>query len=104
MSSNASTNSRSSSEESLPDSLSNLKPCDWEPRRSASEVDELMKKLSSNSKTEDSSDEDAEDKRIGNTDWCRCGYCSLWAHTRNVCAVQRQMRFLRNALKVCILN
>ena len=75
MSSNASTNSRSSSEESLPDSLLNLKPYDWEARRSASKVAELMRKLSLNSKTEDSSDEDAEDKRIGNADWCRSGCC-----------------------------
>ena len=45
MYSNASTNSRSSSEVSLPDSLSNLKPYDWKPRRSVSEVAELMKKL-----------------------------------------------------------
>ena len=62
MSSNASTNSRTSSEESLPDSLLNLKPYYWEPRRSTSEVAELMKKLASNSKTEDS-DEDAEDRQ-----------------------------------------
>ena len=81
MSSNASTDSRSSSEESLPDSLSNLKPYDWEARRSASEVAELMKKLTLNYKTEDSSDEDAEDKRIGNTDWCRCGCCR---HLKNI--------------------
>ena len=45
MYSNASTNSRSSSEVSLPDSLSNLKPYDWKPQRSVSEVAELMKKL-----------------------------------------------------------
>ena len=45
--------SRSSSEESLPDSLSNLKSYDWEPRRSVSEVAELMKKLPLSSDTED---------------------------------------------------
>ena len=64
MSSNASTNSRNSSEESLPDSLSNLKPYNWEPGRSASEVAELMKKLHLTSDTEDnSSEEDAKDMR-----------------------------------------
>ena len=89
MSSNASTNSQSSSEESLPDSLSNLKPYDWEPRCSASEVDELMKKQSSNSKTEDSSDKDAEDKRIGNTDWCRCGCCRpMGTYTESLCGAE----------------
>ena len=87
MSSNASTNSRSSSEESLPDDLSNLKPYDWEPRRSASEVADLMKNLSLSSDTEDSSEENAEDKRIGNTDWCGC--CRpMDTYTESLCCAE----------------
>ena len=87
MYSNAITNSRCSSEVSVPDSLSNLKSYDWKHRRSASEVAELMKKLPLTSDTEyNSSKGDAEDKRIGNTDWCRCGFCKpMDTYTQSLC-------------------
>ena len=87
MYSNAITNSQCSSEVSVPDSLSNLKPYDWKHRRSASEVAELMKKLPLTSDTEyNSSKGDAEDKRIGNTDWCRCGFCKpMDIYTQSLC-------------------
>ena len=71
-----------------------LKPYDWEARRSASEVAELMRKLSLNSKTEDSSGEDAEDNRIGNTDRCRCGCCRpMDTYTENLCCAEKNEVF-----------
>ena len=89
MSSNASTNSRSSSEESLSDAVSNLKPYDWEPRRSASEVADLMKKLPLSSDTEDSSSEENAEDKIGNTDWCRCGCCRpMDTYTESLCCAE----------------
>ena len=66
---NSSESSRSSSAEFIPD-LVKLKPYDWEPRRSVIELEKVEQGA-----YENSSDEDDEQARIGNKDWCHCGLC-----------------------------
>lgn len=76
----SSSSSTCSSDSSLPN-LNALKPYDMEPMRSALDLSE-----NSYDSSENSSDEENEKKRIGNTEWCMCGKCKVMlTYTESLC-------------------